>query len=64
MWIKTLQCAKHSSLSFLRDKLDRLIAYTPSDDVINEMGEFWLAMNNKMDKEETYWEQRTRANWL
>lgn len=54
LWFKKIQRAKHSSLSSLREKLDQLVASTPSDDVLNEMEEVRLAMNNEMDKEETY----------
>lgn len=55
---------KHCSLFSLREKLDKFIASTSSDEVLHEMREVRLAMNNEMDKEETYWEQRARANWL
>lgn len=36
----------------------------PKDDKIEKMLEVKLALNIKAYKEELYWEQRARANWL
>lgn len=59
-----IKCETQSSLASLKVRLEQLIILLPTDDMLGELGKVRLAMNIKMDKEEIYWEQRAKENWL
>ncbi|KAL4386718.1 hypothetical protein GQ457_09G000940 [Hibiscus cannabinus] len=63
-WFRILQRKKRVSIKNLRDRIDTLNAQVVSDDVLGDIVEAKLTLNIELDKEELYWEQRARANWL
>ncbi|KAL4361670.1 hypothetical protein GQ457_04G031690 [Hibiscus cannabinus] len=50
--------------SDLRKRLQDLNDNFPTDDTLAEICDVKLALNLEADREELYWEQRARANWL
>ncbi|GMI72452.1 hypothetical protein HRI_000914500 [Hibiscus trionum] len=48
----------------LKERLSSLAHKDPDDDVLAEILDVKLALNLEADKEELYWEQRARVNWL
>lgn len=48
----------------LNAKLMELSACEISDKVLEEITEIKLDLNFEVDKEEIFWEQRARVNWL
>ncbi|GMJ04188.1 hypothetical protein HRI_004088000 [Hibiscus trionum] len=48
----------------LNDKLKALTDRDPDDDTLAEILDVKLALNVEADKDELYWEQRARVNWL
>ncbi|KAA3458346.1 reverse transcriptase [Gossypium australe] len=48
----------------LEDRLNCLYNEEVSDDILTEMAEIQLGLNLEADKEEVFWEQRARVNWL
>ncbi|KAA3490037.1 reverse transcriptase [Gossypium australe] len=48
----------------LKQRLEDLHSQDISDDVLAEIVEVQLDLNLEADKEEIYWEQRARVNWL
>ncbi|KAA3476340.1 reverse transcriptase [Gossypium australe] len=48
----------------LEDRLKRLYNEEVSDDTLAEIAEIQLGLNLEADKEEIFWEQRARVNWL
>ncbi|KAA3461511.1 reverse transcriptase [Gossypium australe] len=48
----------------VEERLEGLYAQDPSDDVLAEIVEAQLDLNLEADKEELYWAQRARVNWL
>lgn len=48
----------------LQDHLVGLYELPPSDDILEEIIKTKLALNMEMDREELYWEQHARSNWL
>ncbi|GMI64370.1 hypothetical protein HRI_000106300 [Hibiscus trionum] len=63
-WFKDLRRKKTSTLTALKKKLEKLNEQIPSDEVLGEIVDTKLSMNLEMDKEELFWEQRARSNWL
>lgn len=63
-WSKSKKIARKKAHDDLYLKLDRLKAEEPDEDVLAKLTEVKLALNLEADKEELYWEKRTRANWL
>lgn len=43
---------------------EHLVILPLTNDVLGELDEVRLAMNMEMNREEIYWEQRARANWV
>ncbi|PPS10817.1 hypothetical protein GOBAR_AA09822 [Gossypium barbadense] len=48
----------------LNKRLDELNALDPNDETLIELEEIKLALNLKVSKEEIFWEQRARVNWV
>ncbi|KAA3467762.1 reverse transcriptase [Gossypium australe] len=48
----------------LEDRLKRLYNEEVSDDTLAEIAEIQLGLNLEADKEEIFWEQQARVNWL
>ncbi|KAH1031929.1 hypothetical protein J1N35_044103 [Gossypium stocksii] len=54
---------KHQRASWER-KLSSLYNQDPTDKVLTEIMEAQIGLNIEADKEEIFWEQRARVNWL
>ncbi|GMI99219.1 hypothetical protein HRI_003591200 [Hibiscus trionum] len=63
-WFKRTKKAKKLTVEMLNQKLDRLNELAPSDEVLGDIVDTKLELNLEMDKDELYWEQRARSNWL
>ncbi|KAL4280467.1 hypothetical protein GQ457_03G024890 [Hibiscus cannabinus] len=63
-WFKWIKRDRKLTESDLKKCLTDLSDLYPTDDVLNETLEVQLASNLEMDKEELYWDQRARENWL
>ncbi|GMI91034.1 hypothetical protein HRI_002772700 [Hibiscus trionum] len=63
-WFRKLKMTRKVTVKDLRKRLDQLCDQPPTDDNLVEISETRLSLNFEMDKEELYWEQRARANWL
>lgn len=48
----------------LEDRLSNLYNQDISDEILDEITEIQLGLNLEVNKEELFWEQRARANWL
>ncbi|KAL4279285.1 hypothetical protein GQ457_03G012310 [Hibiscus cannabinus] len=48
----------------LKERLKQLNDLAPKNEVLGEITEAKIALNLEADKEELYWEQRARANWM
>ncbi|MBA0760111.1 hypothetical protein Gotri_022889, partial [Gossypium trilobum] len=48
----------------LQDKLGRLLELDRDDDTLVEIIDMKIHLNMEIEKEEAYWEQRARTNWL
>lgn len=48
----------------LEDRLSNLYNQNISDEILDEITEIQLGLNLEVNKEELFWEQRARANWL
>ncbi|GMI82621.1 hypothetical protein HRI_001931400 [Hibiscus trionum] len=48
----------------LQNRLTELTSADPDEEVLAELLEVKLRLNMEADKEELYWEQRARVNWL
>ncbi|KAA3467448.1 reverse transcriptase [Gossypium australe] len=48
----------------LEDRLSYLANQDPSDEILAEITNVQMNLNWEADKEELFWEQRARANWL
>ncbi|GMJ10110.1 hypothetical protein like AT1G43760 [Hibiscus trionum] len=63
-WFRKLKKEKKFTVAELNQKLERLNELDPSDDVLGDLIETKLALNLELDKNELYWEQQARSNWL
>ncbi|GMI96865.1 hypothetical protein HRI_003355800 [Hibiscus trionum] len=63
-WFKRLCKEKKLSVKELQQKLADLNTVPVTEDSLGEILETKLALNFELDREEIYWEQRARANWL
>ncbi|KAH1081694.1 hypothetical protein J1N35_021455 [Gossypium stocksii] len=63
-WGRSIKYAKDRKRKSLRDRLVQRDSMYRDDDVIAEILDVKLELNWEMEKEELYWEQRARANWL
>lgn len=48
----------------LNRRLDELNCKERSEEILENIVEVKLHLNMELDKEEKYWEQRARTNWL
>ncbi|KAL1070232.1 hypothetical protein V6Z11_D11G008600 [Gossypium hirsutum] len=63
-WASNLKRERGANMKKLSDQLNKLSEEDPSDDIIGAMIRTKLETNLEIDKEELYWEQRARSNWL
>ncbi|GMI95338.1 hypothetical protein HRI_003203100 [Hibiscus trionum] len=63
-WATALRRNRRHKESMLRKRLQDLAQAFPSDENLHELVDTQLEINLEMDKEELYWEQRARVNWL
>ncbi|KAL4310577.1 hypothetical protein GQ457_01G015360 [Hibiscus cannabinus] len=63
-WFANLKKEKQVTIRSLKSRLADLNEQAVNDEVLGEITDIKLALNLESDKEELYWEQRARANWL
>ncbi|KAL4278813.1 hypothetical protein GQ457_03G026150 [Hibiscus cannabinus] len=63
-WFRKLKREKKLSIRELQRRIDDLSNQLVSDEVLGDLVQSKLELNLELDKEEIYWEQRARANWL
>ncbi|KAA3482102.1 reverse transcriptase [Gossypium australe] len=63
-WAKRICLDRKRRKEFLSSKLNELTEAERSDDNLAELIDTKLQLNLEIDKDEHYWEQRARANWL
>ncbi|KAA3477129.1 reverse transcriptase [Gossypium australe] len=63
-WSKLSSRVERRNRFQLEQRLGGLYSQDISDDVLAEIVEVQLDLNLEADKEELYWEQRARVNWL
>ncbi|GMI81726.1 hypothetical protein HRI_001841900 [Hibiscus trionum] len=63
-WFRRIKKAKNIKMKDLKKRLNELNELQPSDSVLGDILDTKIALNLEMDREELYWEQRARANWL
>ncbi|XP_017613511.1 uncharacterized protein LOC108458612 [Gossypium arboreum] len=63
-WEKMIKGEYDKRSKALRKRLAELEGMNRDDDNLAEMINVKLELNWEMEKEESYWEQRARANWL
>ncbi|GMI92929.1 hypothetical protein HRI_002962200 [Hibiscus trionum] len=64
LWSRGLKSKRNYNKRILTDRLNTLSADDPDDENLVELLEVKLALNLESDKEEIFWEQRARVNWL
>ncbi|GMI92262.1 hypothetical protein like AT1G43760 [Hibiscus trionum] len=64
LWGKTRKKANSSYKRRLQKRLNELSSMDPDDEKLLELTEVKLGLNLEADKEEIFWEQRARQNWL
>ncbi|KAK5770921.1 hypothetical protein PVK06_047081 [Gossypium arboreum] len=63
-WFRRIRKQKFITKKKLEWQLSKLNEAIPTDDILGAIVETKLALNMEADREELYWEQRARANWL
>ncbi|MBA0879067.1 hypothetical protein Goshw_005831, partial [Gossypium schwendimanii] len=63
-WVKKEKRRKEQRMKDLNGRLLKLGACDISDAILEEITEIKLDLNLEADKEELFWEQRARVNWL
>ncbi|KAK5845874.1 hypothetical protein PVK06_002115 [Gossypium arboreum] len=63
-WEKSNSRSRWKTRENLKSRLNHLNREDLDSDILAELTEVKLALNIEADKEELYWEQRARANWL
>ncbi|KAL4302393.1 hypothetical protein GQ457_10G012400 [Hibiscus cannabinus] len=63
-WFANIRASKKLTSDDLNQRLHDLYNAFPSDDVLGDIVEVKFDLNIEAEKEEIYWEQRARANWL
>ncbi|GMJ02632.1 hypothetical protein HRI_003932400 [Hibiscus trionum] len=63
-WFRKLKMARKITVKGLKEQLTQLCEQNPTDDILAEITDVKLNLNFEMEKEELYWEQRARVNWM
>lgn len=63
-WSKATSSKERRNRRVLEDRLSSLYDQDPSDEILAEILEVQVGLNQEVDKEELFWEQRARVNWL
>lgn len=63
-WAKKIKCKRGYDVKLLNRRLEELNCGERSEENLGESVGIKIQLNLEMDKEERYWEQRARANWL
>ncbi|KAA3489552.1 reverse transcriptase [Gossypium australe] len=63
-WAKTIKVKRAGLKKKLTKELEELMAKDSDDDTIARIISTRVDLNIKIDRDEIYWEQRARANWL
>ncbi|GMJ14221.1 hypothetical protein HRI_005091300 [Hibiscus trionum] len=63
-WNKENRATTRAVKEGLLSRLSELVSSDPDDDNLQELLEVKLGLNLEADKEELFWEQRARSNWL
>ncbi|GMI84947.1 hypothetical protein HRI_002164000 [Hibiscus trionum] len=63
-WSKDKKHTTRASKKALLSRLQELSSSDPDDDNLQELIEVKLGLNLEADKDELFWEQRARSNWL
>ncbi|KAK5783327.1 hypothetical protein PVK06_037835 [Gossypium arboreum] len=63
-WASTIRRKRESSKRKLTKELDRLAEKERDDETLAQIIDTKIHLNLEIDKDELYWEQRARANWL
>ncbi|KAA3477472.1 reverse transcriptase [Gossypium australe] len=64
VWGKKLQVKHKGEIHRLNRRIEELNGEDNSEESLAELIEVKLHLNMELDKEERYWEQRVRVNWL
>ncbi|KAL4272321.1 hypothetical protein GQ457_13G021040 [Hibiscus cannabinus] len=64
LWFWRIRKERKLNTADLRKRLQDFNDAFPSENTLGEIMEVKLALNLEADKDELYWEQRARANWL
>ncbi|KAK5770420.1 hypothetical protein PVK06_046570 [Gossypium arboreum] len=63
-WARKIKHKRTGEVQRLNRKLEELNSEDRSEGSLKELLEVKLHLNMEMDKNERYWEQRARVNWL
>ncbi|GMI64491.1 hypothetical protein HRI_000118400 [Hibiscus trionum] len=63
-WFRKITKEKKIPVHVLKQRLQDLNDLQPTDEILEEILETKIAINLEADREELYWEQRARSNWL
>ncbi|KAA3472243.1 reverse transcriptase [Gossypium australe] len=63
-WAAQMRISRSRKKKFLSSKLADLMEAERTDSNLEELIDTKLQLNFEIDKEESYWEQRARVNWL
>ncbi|KAA3484468.1 reverse transcriptase [Gossypium australe] len=63
-WANTVKSKKGELRKKLTDKLETLMKAEVDDETLAEIIDTKLHLNMEIEKDEAYWEQRARVNWL
>ncbi|KAH1106486.1 hypothetical protein J1N35_010254 [Gossypium stocksii] len=63
-WAKKIKGDCKRKSKFLRERLAELDKKNRNDDILAEIIDVKIELNWEMEKEEMYWDQKARSNWL
>ncbi|KAA3462691.1 reverse transcriptase [Gossypium australe] len=64
VWARSIKKGRDGLKNKLTEELDMQMAEEKTDKMMAKIVDTKIYMNVEMDKDEVYWEQRARANWL